>query len=151
VLTGLDLSTTTHTGAGSYSDTWTFTDPTGAYSPASGTVLSTIAKAAATCTVTGYDVIYNANNSDPIATGSCTGIGGVDVSSGLNLTGTVRSCPGNYFPAWSFSDANYSNPGGTVTAIIRPSSTGGDAATCGGGGGGGGSGGGGSGGGGLFV
>ena len=41
-LSGLDPSGTTHTGAGTYHDTWTFTDTTGNYNNASGTVVDTI-------------------------------------------------------------------------------------------------------------
>jgi hypothetical protein len=41
-LAGLDLSNTTHTSAGTYSDNWTFTDVTGNYNDASGTVNNTI-------------------------------------------------------------------------------------------------------------
>ena len=41
-LTGLDLSGTTHTNAGTYTDTWTFTDPTGNYKGASGTITDKI-------------------------------------------------------------------------------------------------------------
>ena len=45
-LSGLDLTGTTHTNAGDYpSDTWTFTDATGNYNDASGTVSDSIAKA----------------------------------------------------------------------------------------------------------
>ena len=50
-LTGLDLSATTHTNAGSYPiDTWTFTDVTSDYNNASGTVTDSIAKASLTIT-----------------------------------------------------------------------------------------------------
>ncbi|HJT82802.1 MAG TPA: Ig-like domain-containing protein, partial [Chthoniobacterales bacterium] len=41
-LGGLDLSGTTHTNAGNYSDTWTFTDVTGNYNDASGPVNNVI-------------------------------------------------------------------------------------------------------------
>jgi hypothetical protein len=45
-LSGLNLSGTTHTNAGSYpTDPWTFTDVTGNYNNASGTVADSIAKA----------------------------------------------------------------------------------------------------------
>ena len=47
---GLDLSATTHTDVGSYTDAWTFTDPAGNYNDASGTVDSEIAPAALTIT-----------------------------------------------------------------------------------------------------
>ena len=45
-LCGLDVSATTHTNAGDYSDdAWTFTDTTGNYNDDSGTVEDVIAKA----------------------------------------------------------------------------------------------------------
>jgi len=43
-LSGLDLSGTTHLTVGTYTDTWTFTDVTGNYKTASGTVLDEILK-----------------------------------------------------------------------------------------------------------
>jgi sugar lactone lactonase YvrE len=46
----LNLNGTTHTNAGTYSDTWTFTDPTGNYNNASGTVSDSIGKASVTVT-----------------------------------------------------------------------------------------------------
>lgn len=41
-LYGLDLSGTVHTAIGTYTDTWTFTDKTGDYNNASGTIVDTI-------------------------------------------------------------------------------------------------------------
>src|SRR5207244_4329135 len=41
-LAGLDLSSTTHTNAGTYLDSWTFTDVTGNYNNASGSVTDVI-------------------------------------------------------------------------------------------------------------
>jgi hypothetical protein len=50
-LSGLDLSGTTHTDAGSYpTDGWSFTDVTGNYNNSSGTVSDSIAKADQTIT-----------------------------------------------------------------------------------------------------
>jgi hypothetical protein len=43
-LSGLDLSGTTHKLVGNYTDTWTFTDSTGNYNNASGTVNDVIQK-----------------------------------------------------------------------------------------------------------
>ena len=42
VLPGLNLGGTIHTNVGAYTDTWTFTDTTGNYNNANGTVLDTI-------------------------------------------------------------------------------------------------------------
>src|SRR6185369_12330876 len=47
-LAGLNLAGTTHTNAGSYSDTWTFTDVTGNYLNASAGLIDVITKAPAT-------------------------------------------------------------------------------------------------------
>jgi len=71
-LSGLDLSGTTHTNAGAYTDPWTFTDVTGNYNNDSATVADTIAKADPVCTVTGYSVTYDA--AAHTATGSCLGV-----------------------------------------------------------------------------
>ncbi|MGE4357345.1 MAG: MBG domain-containing protein [Candidatus Omnitrophota bacterium] len=65
-LTGLDLSGTTHTNAGSYTDTWTFTDVTGNYNDASNTINDIIAKAA--LTVTANDTSKDYGQPDPIFT-----------------------------------------------------------------------------------
>ena len=73
------LSGTTHTNAGTYNgDTWTFTDTTGNYNNASGTVNDSIAKAKATILVTPYSVTYDGNAHT--ATGTATGVGGVSLS-----------------------------------------------------------------------
>ena len=59
-LSGLVLTGTTHTNAGDYpSDPWTFTDVTGNYNNASGTVHDSIAKANPTVAVTPYSVTYS--------------------------------------------------------------------------------------------
>ena len=53
----LNLTGTTHTNAGAYgSDNWTFIDPAGNYSSASGTIADTIAKANANIAITQYSV-----------------------------------------------------------------------------------------------
>ena len=59
-LAGLDLSATTQTDAGSYVDPWTFTDTTGNYNNASGTVNDTLAKA--NLTITADSVSKNTGN-----------------------------------------------------------------------------------------
>src|SRR5439155_9598870 len=83
ILTGLDLSGTTHTNAGTYaSDPWTFTDTTGNYNNASGTVSDSIAKANDSITVTPYSVTYDGNAHTAI--GTATGVNGQTLS-GLDL------------------------------------------------------------------
>jgi hypothetical protein len=114
-LSGLDLSGTTHTAAGPYpADPWTFTDTTGNYNDQNGTVDDNIDKADASCSITGYSVVYD--GAAHTATGSCTGVGGGALS-GLNLSGTTHSAPGDY-PAdpWTFTapNGNYNNASGRV-------------------------------------
>jgi hypothetical protein len=122
----LNLSGTTHTGAGFYTDTWTFTDSTGNYADEGGAVSDTINQAAATCTVTGYTVTYDA--AAHTAAGTCTGAGGADLSGDLNLSGTTHAGAGTYNgDLWSFHDpaGNYADEGGAVSDTINQA-----AATC---------------------
>ncbi|HZP83921.1 MAG TPA: Ig-like domain-containing protein, partial [Chthonomonadaceae bacterium] len=92
-LSGLNLDGTKHTNAGTYSDTWTFTDVTGNYKDASDTVTDKIAKADATIHVTGYTVTYDGNAHT--ATGTATGVNGESLS-GLDLSGTTHTNAGTY-------------------------------------------------------
>ena len=67
-LSGLDVSGTTHTNAGTYgSDPWTFTDTTGNYNDASGTISDSIAKANATATAGSGSGSYNGSAQSPSA------------------------------------------------------------------------------------
>ena len=115
-LSGLDLSGTTHTNAGTYTDTWTFTDATGNYENASGTVSDSIAKADATVTVNGYTGVYDGAAHG--ATGTATGVGGVDLSTGLTLGATFTNVPGGT-ANWTFNGGtNYNNQSGSVAIVI---------------------------------
>ena len=114
-LVGLDLSGTAETDAGSYTGTWTFTDVTGNYNDASGTVASSIAKADAVIVVTGYSVTYD--GTEHTATGTATGVNGEDLA-GLDLSGTTQTNAGSYTGAWSFSDPNYNDQSGSVSSSI---------------------------------
>ncbi len=113
-LSGLDLSGTTHTNAGSYTDSWTFTDATGNYNSTSGTVQDEIAKANAVIEVTPYSVTYN--GAAHTATGTARGVLNESLS-GLDLSGTTHTNAGDY-PAdpWIFADitGNYNDATGTV-------------------------------------
>src|SRR5205814_7858943 len=119
-LAGLDLSGTTHTAAGTYaSDAWTFTDVTGNYNNASGTVSDSIVHADVPILVTPYSVTYNA--AAHTATGTATGVGGDGALAGLNLTGTTHTAAGTYASdGWIFTDVtgNYNNASGTVSDSI---------------------------------
>jgi hypothetical protein len=116
-LGGLDLTATAHSAAGAYPDTWTFTDTTGNYNNASGTVNDKIAKANATITVSPYSVTYDGKGHT--ATGTATGVLG-EALGGLDLTGTTHSAAGAYTDTWTFTDTtgNYNNASGTVSDKI---------------------------------
>jgi rhamnogalacturonan endolyase len=116
-LGGLDLSGTTHTSAGSYTDAWAFTDVSGNYNNAAGTVSDVITKASAMIAVTPYHVIYD--GSAHTATGSALGVSG-EALAGLNLGATTHTNAGSYSDGWSFTDltGNYANASGTVTDSI---------------------------------
>ena len=56
----------------------------------------------ASITVTPYSVTYDGNSHT--ATGTATGVGGVDLGSDLNLTGTTHTNAGTYASdAWTFT------------------------------------------------
>ena len=114
-LSGLDLSGTTHTNAGDYTtDPWTFTDTTGNYNNASGSVHDHVDKADATITVTPYSVTYT--GTAHTATGTAKGVLNENLS-GLDLSGTSHTNAGDYTTdPWTFTDAtgNYKNASGSV-------------------------------------
>ena len=118
-LTGLDLTGTEHTNAGTYNgDPWTFTDTSGDYLNASGTVDNVIGKAIPDCSITPYSVTYD--TTEQTATGACLGVDG-SVLTGLDLTGTEHTDAGSYpSDPWSFTDTtgNYRNRSGTVANRI---------------------------------
>ena len=119
-LAGLDLSGTTHTNAGTYTgDAWTFTDATGNYNNASGTVEDTIARANANITVNGYTGVYDGNAHG--ATGSATGVNGEDLNGLLNLGASFTNVPGGT-AHWTFnagsSNGNYNEASGDVAITI---------------------------------
>lgn len=119
ILTGLDLSGTTHTNAGSYpADTWTFTDATGNYNNSNGTTTDTIGKANPTVKVTGYSVAYDGN--PHTATGTATGVKSEPLT-GLDLNATTHTNAGTYSgDSWTFADVtgNYNSTSGTVDDAI---------------------------------
>jgi alpha-glucosidase (family GH31 glycosyl hydrolase) len=117
----LNLGGTTHTNAGSYAnDGWSFTDLTGNYASASGTVSDKINQANATINITPYTVTYD--TTAHTATGTATGAGGVNLAADLNLGGTTHTNAGSYAnDGWSFTDltGNYSSTSGTVSDKIN--------------------------------
>ncbi len=123
---GVDLSAGLNLGA-SFTDApggtanWTFTGGIN-YNSTNGTAVIAIAKADATVTVTGYTGTYDALPHS--ATGSAKGLGGVDLSAGLNLGAAFTNAPGGT-ANWTFSGGtNYNNASGTaVIAITKANAT----------------------------
>jgi hypothetical protein len=88
------------------------------YSSGSASLTFVIGKATANITVTPYGVTYDGNAHT--ATGTATGVGGVDLSSGLTVSGTTHTAAGTYAAdAWSFSGGmDYNDASGTVSDSI---------------------------------
>ncbi len=114
----LTLTGTTHTAAGTYTDSWSFHDPSGTYQDASGTVTDSIGQASAVIAITGYATTYDGNAHT--ATGTATGLSNLDLSAGLTLVGTTHTNAGTYTDSWSFHDAtgNYADASDTVIDSI---------------------------------
>ena len=85
-----------------------------------GSATFAIGKATVVCSITGYDLTYDAGSH--IATGACTGVDGKPVSGSLDLSGTVHTAAGSYIDTWTFTDSsgNYAGASGTVSdAIVK--------------------------------
>jgi hypothetical protein len=116
-LGGLNLGATFTNVPGGIAQ-WTFTDQTGNYNDANGTVSIVIEKADPECTITPYDVVFD--NTVHTAAGTCTGVNGSPLT-GLNLSGTSHKEAGVYpTDPWTFIDAtgNYNNAAGTIVDRI---------------------------------
>jgi hypothetical protein len=76
----------------------------------------TIAKANATINITPYNVTYDHNSHT--ATGTATGVCS-DSLSGLDLSGTTHTNPGDYNDSWTFTDVtgNYNDASGTLDSL----------------------------------
>jgi predicted extracellular nuclease len=115
-LSGLDLTGTTHTDAGTYNDPWTFTDVTGSYNNTSGTVNDSISQANALITVNGYSGVYDGAAHG--ATGSAMGVNSEDLISLLSLGATFTNVPGGT-AHWTFAgNTNYAPASGDATITI---------------------------------
>jgi hypothetical protein len=115
-LTGLNLGAS-FTDAPGGTANWTFTDATGNYKNANGSVSITIDKAHAVINVAGYSVAYD--GAPHTATGTAKGVRGEDLSSLLNLAATTHTNPGTYNDNWSFAgNVNYDTAGGAVADNI---------------------------------
>jgi hypothetical protein len=117
-LSGLDLSGTTHTNVGNYAgDPWTFTDITGNYNNASGTVDDVISPAGSVTTVTcPASVVFTGAALTP-CTAVATGAGGLNVSLGVSYLNNVN--PGIATANASYpGDANHTGSAGSATFVI---------------------------------
>src|SRR2546428_3788393 len=84
----LTLSGTTHTSAGTYSaDSWTFTDPTGNYKNVAATTI-TDQDQKTTRINSSHDHHSYDDFSAHTTSGTATGVGGVNLSADLTLSGT---------------------------------------------------------------
>jgi hypothetical protein len=84
----LSLSGTSHTGAGTYTDTWTFHDPNGDYLDASGMVSDSISPATLTVTAAHQTKVYG--SADPALTYSATGFQSHDTAATVLSGGLTR-------------------------------------------------------------
>src|SRR5206468_939679 len=112
-------SSTVHlTGAGSCAITASQAGDSQYAAAADVTQSFTIAKANANINVTPYSVTYDGNAHT--ATGTAAGVGGANLSAGLNLTGTTHTDAGTYNgDAWTFTGSpNYNDVNGTVNDSI---------------------------------
>jgi len=84
LLPSTDLTiNSTHTNAGNYLDTWSFTDPTGNYAPEHSTVVDTIGQASLTISATSSTKPYDGTTADG-ATPIVSGLQGTDTVTGLS-------------------------------------------------------------------
>src|SRR5438270_9923231 len=92
-LSGLDLSHTTHTNAGTYNtDYWSFSDSTGNYNNIGNTIITDhIAKADATIMDTPYDVTYDGD--EHTANGTAVTVM-ADIQSGPGLSDATETMAG---------------------------------------------------------
>src|SRR5262249_49983993 len=107
---------TTHTNAGTYSDSWSFTGAANYNDIASTAITDTIAKANATVKVNGYTGVYDGSAHG--ATGSATGVNGESLR-GLDLGQRLSNVPGGT-AHWVFTDqtGNYNDAEGDVAIAI---------------------------------
>ena len=108
----VDVSSTTHTNAGTYaSDPWTFTGTANYNDIAATTITDEIDKANAMVVVTPYNVTYDGNPH----TATVTSITGVNGETGatvgtVDVSDTTHTNAGTYTDSWSFTGtANYND------------------------------------------
>jgi hypothetical protein len=112
---------TTHTAAGTYADSWSFTGATNYNDIASTTITNTINKATATVVVAPYSVTYDGQPHSA----TVTSISGVNGESGATVgavtLNTTHTNAGTYADSWSFTGAaNYNDIASTpITNTIN--------------------------------
>ncbi len=96
----LNLSGTTHTSAGEYTDIWTFTDPDGNYQNATGTVIDFIRQAAATVTADNESKVYGTTLTLAGTEFTDSGLFGTDCVTSVTLSsvGTAASALVGTYP-----------------------------------------------------
>jgi hypothetical protein len=96
---------------------WSFTASNNNYNNDSGSVAIEISKANASVNVSGFTGTYDGTAHG--ASGTATGVGGVDLSSGLNLGATFTNVPGGT-ANWTFTGGtNYNDQSGNVAITIN--------------------------------
>ena len=121
-LAGLDLSATVHTAVGSYDDPWTFTDVTGNYNDASGTVHSDIEAVTLTYHVCGDGGPYGPKKSGstiPIKLQVCDQTGASVSNVVVHATG-IQLASGTQ--NGTLQDSGNANPGMNFRLVGPPSS-----------------------------
>jgi hypothetical protein len=121
-LIGLGLTGTTHTSAGTYSDTWSFTDATGNYAAATGAITDRIGKSPQTITLSPLAQMYD--GSPKPVTAVTSPVAGLTVTITYSGSASAPVLPGSYSVVATIVDPNYS---GTeidtltvgVTALVR--------------------------------
>jgi len=118
---GANLNSLLHVASTTYTDvpggpvTWTFDGDTN-YNSASGSIDVKIAKVDATISINGYSGAYTGTAHG--ATGTATGVGGVNLNAWLNLGATFTDVPGGT-AHWTFNGGiNYNNASGDVSIVI---------------------------------
>ena len=118
---GYVYSNQTHTNAGTYDDSWSYTSTNPNYADSTGSASVTIEQAYPYVSVNPYTVTYDGQSH--AATGTVAGVGGVDLTSGLTLNAAHVNA-GSYSDSWSFHDSsnNYYDLSGTLANTINKAS-----------------------------
>ncbi|OGM91327.1 hypothetical protein A2755_02960 [Candidatus Wolfebacteria bacterium RIFCSPHIGHO2_01_FULL_48_22] len=118
----LDLSGTTHTNAGTYSDTWRFMGGANYSDDDDGVISNVIDKAGATIAVEGYNGVYDGTPHG--TTGAATGIAEESLA-GFDPGDSFTDVPGGT-AHWTFIDitGNYHNASGNENIVISPKNLG---------------------------